>query len=306
MAVVILLTQALGAGNVFLPGDEDMLTLDSSLTATQRALLGCGPFFGTRCDTSIQTPGPCQVLGVGCSADGGMDFLNMEAGAIGQSIVGFENLDLANPTFADNADHPEWSQWAAGGTNFAGTAEFADTGIWLTTSGLPQPGTIDFPGMPPCTRVDEETGETIYLPGCRGINGVLNRDTAHDDGFVTFRFDDGFDARVDGCPLGETIDGVPVRGVYRDGSPVNLNSCFANDDSANPPDPAFSTRKSGWYYVWPQGSTDADFPGPFPLPSLVDWNRISPNASRTSRDGPRNPVASLRRLLRESRRRNPG
>ena len=93
--------------------------------------------------------------------------------------------------------------------------------------------------------------------GKKGINGVMNRDTAHTDGSVTFYFDDGYDPYVDGCVLGETIDDLQVKGVYRDGSPVNLNPCFVNDDPDNPLDAEFSTRKSGWYYVWLPGETDA-------------------------------------------------
>src|SRR4030095_5709950 len=30
---------------------DDFLTLDSTLTNEQRALIGCGPFFSTRCDS---------------------------------------------------------------------------------------------------------------------------------------------------------------------------------------------------------------------------------------------------------------
>jgi hypothetical protein len=281
---------ALGQGARFLPGDEDMLTLDSTLTAEQRALLGCGPFYGTRCDTSIRTPGPCTILGVGCTTGGGLDFLNMEASVLVQSFVGIEGTDLSDAIYTNNPDHPEWAQWAAGGSNFIGT-EYAGPGIWLTTSGLPQPGTMEFAGGPVCTRYSEELDDIVVLPGCRGINGVANRDTAHTDGFVTFYYDDGYDPSIDGCVLGETIDDVPVKGMYRDGTPVNLNPCFVNDDPDNPADVAFSTRKSGRYYVWPHGETDADHPNEFPLPSLVDWERSTPampNASLrspTSRNG---------------------
>jgi hypothetical protein len=213
----------------------------------------------------------------------------MDASVLVQSFVGIEGTDLADPQYTANAEHPEWAQWAAGGANFAGT-DYAATGIWLTTSGLPQPGTMEFVGGPVCTRYSKELDETIVLPGCRGINGVMNRDTAHADGHVTFYFDDGYDPRVDGCVLGRTIDGVPVKGVFRDGTPVNLNACFAQDDLDNPADAAFSTRKSGWYYVWPIGQTDANNPNTFPLPTMVDWNPNPAvavnNRSPTSRNGP--------------------
>ena len=36
-----------------LPQPTDWLTMDSTLTNEQRALLGCGPFYGTRCDSGV-------------------------------------------------------------------------------------------------------------------------------------------------------------------------------------------------------------------------------------------------------------
>jgi len=250
----------------FLPGDEDMLTLDSTLTAEQRALLGCGPFYGTRCDTSVRTTGPCTILGVGCTSGGGLDFMNMEGNVLVQSFVGFEGTDLSDPIYTDNADNPQYAQWAAGGANFAGT-EWADSGLWLTTSGLPQPGTMEFEGGPVCTRYSKEIGDVVVLPGCRGINGVKTRDREaimnEDGGFITFYYDDGYDPGVDGCVLGETIAGYNVRGEYRDGTEVDLSSCWEG-----------STHKEGWYYVQ-SGLQNR----------LVDWDRLNPAASPTSRDG---------------------
>ena len=49
---------------------SDPQTLDATLTNEQRALLGCGPFYASRCDTSLRaTPGtpvvPSEVIGSG-------------------------------------------------------------------------------------------------------------------------------------------------------------------------------------------------------------------------------------------------
>jgi hypothetical protein len=248
-------------GGKYLPGDEDMLTLDSTLTNEQRALLGCGPFFGTRCDTGLTDSGgpfgvnTCSAFGLGCTRGGGMDFINMEGNVLVQSFVGFEGTDLSDPAYTE---HPLYSQWAAGGVNFAGTP-YAEQGLWLTTSGLPQPGTMEFQGGPTCTRWVKELQDTIILPGCRGISGVMNRETARQDQEVVFYFDDGYDARKDGCVLGQSIDGVPVRGIYRDGSPVDLSPCFE------------STHKTGGYYAWRIGNSDASHPGQ-DAAQLIDWD----------------------------------
>jgi hypothetical protein len=216
----------------FLPAPGDALTLDSSLNNVQRALLGCGPYHGTRCDsasrddtTFLGTDGVlCFLLGTGCTPGGGIDLLGAEAGALFQSLARNEQGD---PIYTSN---PEYAQWAADGENFIGTP-FEGDGIWLTTSGLPQPGTVGAPGAPVCTRFVNELGETTVLPGCRGVSKVLNRETAVTDGVVRFEFDDDYDSRVDGCVLGATINGIPVEGYYADGSPVDLSSCFDDSDS---------------------------------------------------------------------------
>ncbi|MFQ5473394.1 MAG: hypothetical protein ACE5FA_10990, partial [Dehalococcoidia bacterium] len=81
-----------------------------------------------------------------------------------------------------------------------------------------------------CTRFVPELNDTIVLPGCRGANAVVNRDTAHADGFIVFQFDSGYDPKVDGCSIASTIDGLPVVGRYADGTPVSLATCFAESD----------------------------------------------------------------------------
>jgi hypothetical protein len=221
----------------FLPAPDDLLTLDSTLTNEQRALLGCGPYYGTRCDSASRDDTDfalfgaviCNLYGSGCTQGGGVDFLNMEASALVQSFVGFEGTDLSDSVYTSNPDHPEYAQWAAGSEYFDGPA------IWRTTSGLPQPGTIEFVGGPVCTRFMRGRSQPIVLPGCRGANAVLNRAEAGADPTKTtpivFQFDDGYDPAIDGCVLASTIDGIPVRGQYSDGTSVDLSTCFEDSDS---------------------------------------------------------------------------
>jgi len=219
----------------FLPAPRDLLTLDSSMTNEQRALLGCGPYYGTRCDSATKDETQrfpfsrvfCSFLGSGCNIGGGIDLLGAEANALFQSLARNEQ---GLPIYTSNPEHPEYAQWAADGENFIGTP-FEGDGIWLTMSGLPQPGTVGSAGGPVCTRIVNELGETSVLPGCRGISKVLNRETAVTDGVVRFEFDDDYDSRIDGCVLGATIDGIPVEGRYGDGSLVDLTSCFEDSDS---------------------------------------------------------------------------
>jgi hypothetical protein len=88
----------------------DFLTLDSSLTNEQKALLGCGPFFGTRCDSSdvvaefYEDPSlpDCATVAPGTPclggemdvpltpAGGGIDLLNADASFLVQSWAGIE------------------------------------------------------------------------------------------------------------------------------------------------------------------------------------------------------------------------
>ena len=133
------------------PGN-DMLTLDQVLSNEQRALFGCGPFYGTRCDSGrggiVTNPfNATQSLSYqaqGFSAGGGIDLLNSEASALLQAWPGIFGTDAS----------------------------------WATTNRElgPQPGTIGFAGSPACTR--EVGGETIVLPGCRGVQSLVFDDVA--------------------------------------------------------------------------------------------------------------------------------
>ena len=94
------------------PDAGDFLTLDSGLTAAQRAHLGCGPYLGTRCDSSVALQVPLIGLSV-TGAGGGVDPLHMTASAA--------FLAWADPATAS-----------------------------LTSSSSPQPGTIGHAGPPAC------------------------------------------------------------------------------------------------------------------------------------------------------------
>ncbi len=183
----------------------DFLSPDSTLSGAQRALLGCGPFLGTRCDTSNQqflplSLGGGRLFGFG----GGFDALNTEASALVQSWPGFE------------------------GTNSVGMNGYAG-GLWTSTDrALVQPGTAGFDGGPVCTRY--VGGSLVVLPGCRGIAtpGDLRAAGLSADPFagststqVRVVFQQGYDPTIDGCVVNPSgIGGRALVPVYVDGSPV--------------------------------------------------------------------------------------
>jgi len=163
---------------------QDLLSLDSVLSPEQRALLGCGPFYGTRCDTSRRDRG--QVTGVPFSEGGGIDFLNAEASALMQSWPGIE-----------------------------GTSDgWTTTSRTLTaTSGEPllQPGTIGFANEAFCTRYSPKSDfandlGVIRLPGCRGAVKVLTEDLVNlpADEPIEILFEAGYTPAIDGCILGRS------------------------------------------------------------------------------------------------------
>jgi hypothetical protein len=181
----------------------DFLTLDQTLTNEQRALLGCGPFYGTRCDsgrggfaTSPFSPQTINYQGQGWPNGGGLDVLNAEAGVILQS--------------------------------FPGTPGTRDG--WLTTNRElgPQPGTIGFEGAPLCTRYVNK--QMMILPGCRGVQ-TLTLDTVAN----VYRavFDNGYNVAQDGCVFGTQtgmgafvrLNGRAIVATHEDGSPVDLARC---------------------------------------------------------------------------------
>ena len=202
-------------GNVLakqLPTREDYFTLDSGLTNEQRALLGCGPFFGTRCDSSVTFAiNDCDPLTLeGCTVfearrlafyddvipgtaqpGGGIDLLNTEASAIMQSFPGFDGTPAG----------------------------------YISTSRAQAPGTIRFDGGPVCTRYVPGQDRPVKLPGCRGIEDyeITNAE-------VIFTFEEGYDPTVDGCLLAPTIVTHNVVTLDSEGNDitgsVGMQSCF--------------------------------------------------------------------------------
>ena len=75
-------------------------------------------------------------------------------------------------------------------------------------------------------------GQTIVLPGCRGVQSLT-----FDSGANVWRavFDDGYDVAEDGCVFGTapnsppgtpvSLNGRAIVGTYADGTPVDLDSC---------------------------------------------------------------------------------
>ncbi|HEY5656208.1 MAG TPA: DUF1302 family protein, partial [Myxococcota bacterium] len=167
-------------------------SLDATLTNEQRALLGCGPFYGTRCDSSVAR----QVYG----AYGGVDFLNAEASAVLQAWPGFEGT-LPGHTATSNLAQP--------GT--IGPLGPTDDPNVRAAQG--------FLGGPVCTRFDGSEG-LIKLPGCRGIESLRVEYDGPDPATanpvrVLVAFESGYLPSIDGCILGTNIlrsDGssVPV------------------------------------------------------------------------------------------------
>jgi hypothetical protein len=174
---------------------DDWNTLDQTLTMEQRALLGCGPFYGTRCDSSVVTQSLSGVPEYG--PGGGYDVLNAEGSAILQGFPGIE-----------------------------GTGDFTARVVpgfglvedWVTWSNDRQPGTIGFEGGEYCTRyapdnpMANELG-LVRLPGCRGavsvnVNQGLNR--------VEVEFEDFYTPRQDGCIFGPRVGGLDVQAVQVD------------------------------------------------------------------------------------------
>jgi len=106
-------------------------TLNEVLTDEQEALLGCGPFWGTDCETD------------------GIDLLNVEASVLMQSFIGFEGNYSADYV-ANN-----FTGWFYGTKDANGNA-------------YPQPGTVGFDGGP--VGLHNNNGQIIQVAGSRGPN----------------------------------------------------------------------------------------------------------------------------------------
>jgi len=201
---------------------DNFLTLDSALTNEQKALLGCGPFFGTRCDSGAEQRNifNVRVFGEG----GGIDLLNAEGSAVTEATPGTYGTGDVIP------------RHVPGIGPFVGSGEtLVDT--WVTWSDDAQPGTIGFMGSPVCSRHVPESPYAdaegnVRLPGCRGAKSVtVNHEPNFDIGVPGFPlfptidvlFDQHFTPRQDGCPFDRTMtdrdDQVYiVQAVNEDGS----------------------------------------------------------------------------------------
>jgi hypothetical protein len=185
-------------------------TLDSSLTNEQRALLGCGPFFGVRCDSAARETSTLQFPQSG--AFGGLDFMNMEASVLVQSWLGVEGTQPGRTT-SDNLPQP-------GTIGPLGAAQAAGASLALRTN-------VPFLGGPACTRFVASQG-LVKLPGCRGIDSLSvvysDPNGIPGDGDdvptrVQVQFEAGYLPSIDGCILGDVIrqrggaPSVPVSAV---------------------------------------------------------------------------------------------
>jgi hypothetical protein len=172
-------------------------TLDNTLTNEQRALLGCGPFWGTRCDSATE-------LGI-YGNFGGLDFMNMEASALVQAWPGVE-----------------------------GTTDGHTTSASLTA--LSQPGTVGFVGGPVCTRFSPTAaGQSVKLPGCRGVESLdITFNGAGDPNVVEIEFETGYLPSIDGCVIGSQIrrangDIVTVSARYTGTASAGDNAMLARE-----------------------------------------------------------------------------
>jgi hypothetical protein len=206
----------LGVGDRPYRDPDNWLTADSTLTAEQRALLGCGPFFGTRCDSSAVVS-DVNIQGLPVTErvtlygqGGGLDPLNADASAILQSFPGIEGtapaVSLSVPVLGTD---PALAPINNG-------SDQIDT--WVTWSTDAQPGTIGFEGGPACTRFDPDSpfadaSGIVKQPGCRGARSIAVNETLNR---VEVEFEPFYTPRQDGCVFAPSIGGRPVVPVVRD------------------------------------------------------------------------------------------
>ncbi len=285
--------------------DAGAPTLDSSLTNEQRALLGCGPFYGVRCDSAVRETTTLQFPQSG--PFGGLDFLNTEASVLVQSWLGVEGT-LPGQTLSDNLPQP-------GTIGPLGPAQALGGGSSLRTN-------VPFLGGPACTRFVASAG-LVKLPGCRGIE-ALSVVYADPNGIpgdgddvptrVQVAFEAGYLPSIDGCILGDVIrqrgagaPSVPVTAVgasadlarelalcsgatARRAVPATVITGF--DANQNPiqapnPDPTCIPRNLGGAFITENGATRNVFVCRSQQVTLADLPLIHPTAGCI--DSPTNP-----------------
>ncbi|NQZ94939.1 MAG: hypothetical protein HRU01_00385, partial [Myxococcales bacterium] len=182
-------------------GFEGALSLDSTLSAHQRAMLGCGPYWGTRCDTTVESKSIFGAQLYPSTGGGGIDFLNSEASALLQAWPGVE------------------------GTGTPGLNGFTGSHWSMIDRAFRQPGTVGFDGGPVATRFDpSEPGGLAVLPGARGIAkpddfeayGHDRNTSAVEFSMTEIRitFQKGYNPLIDGCVTAHEIKGRPVVGEF--------------------------------------------------------------------------------------------
>jgi len=211
---------------------DNFLTLDSTLTSEQKALLGCGPFMGTRCDSGAEGwVGNLWHFNEG----GGIDPLLGDASAWLQAFQGIEGTADTVPRsykcigLVDPGADPD-PECVALGRDPLREDILVDT--WVTWSNDPQPGTIGFEGGEYCTTYAPDSPYAnevgiVRLPGCRGVKSVtVNSDSDFFFGpySVDVVFEKFYTPRQDGCMFGNNMrdrDGTIywVRAVNEDGTP---------------------------------------------------------------------------------------
>jgi hypothetical protein len=165
---------------------DDFITLDKALTNEQRAILGCGPFFASRCDSSLQFSNSARGLSFGNY--GGLDFMNMEASALVQAWPGVEGT-LEGHTTTSLAIQPGTVGWAATFDEDAADGKGAFNG------GI---------GGPICTRFRRDSKRALKLPGCRGVQALTVVQTGTGP-VVQVEFETGYLPSIDGCVIGSRI-----------------------------------------------------------------------------------------------------
>ena len=94
------------------------ITLDQALTNEQRALLGCGPFYASRCDSSL--PFRDFSRGLYFGNYGGLDFMNMEASRAG-AVVARRRRQSHRAITSTSTGHPARHRRLGAGAEPAGT-----------------------------------------------------------------------------------------------------------------------------------------------------------------------------------------
>jgi hypothetical protein len=163
------------------PQISNFVTLDRGLTNEQRALLGCGPFYAERCDSSLAYRNTTRTTYFGNY--GGLDFMNMEASALVQSWPGIEGTKVGDTT-TSTAIQPGTVGWAP----------VDDNGNF--NNGI---------GGPICTRFVMNEHREIKLPGCRGVKTLEVVTNGGGNPEVQISFEPGYLPSIDGCVIGTQV-----------------------------------------------------------------------------------------------------